>query len=118
MPEELTESQLKELHADLLALRESLNSTLSDDSRTETVDLDLPIGRISRIDAIQQQAMAEAEQRRAARRLEAVEAAIAFHDDGDYGFCKACGEELPYGRLKARPETPLCVSCLSKHEMR
>ena len=118
MSEELTEAQLEELYADLLALRDRLVASLADNSRTETVDLDLPIGRISRIDAIQQQAMAEAEQRRAGQRLEAVEAAISFHEAGDYGFCKACGEDMPIGRLKARPETPLCVSCLSQHEMR
>jgi DnaK suppressor protein len=114
---EITEDQMKELGADLLALREDLLATLSDGSRTETVDLDLPIGRISRIDAIQQQAMAEAEKRRSAQRLIAVDAAISFFEEGEYGFCKACGEDMPFGRLRARPETPLCVPCLNKHEL-
>jgi DnaK suppressor protein len=118
MSEELTEAQLLELKADLFTLAEQLQETLADRSRTETVDLDLPIGRLSRIDAIQQQAMAEAERRRAGLRLEAVQAAISFFEEGDYGFCKACGEDMPWGRLKARPETPLCVTCLSQYEKR
>ncbi|MAW51191.1 MAG: molecular chaperone DnaK [Geminicoccus sp.] len=112
--EELTDKQLEELHSDLLKLKDDLLRTLNDNERTQTVDLDLPIGRLSRIDAIQQQAMAEAEKRRAKQRLEAVQAALQFHREGDYGFCKACGETLPFGRLKARPESPLCVPCLQE----
>jgi DnaK suppressor protein len=117
MSSELTEAQLKELHADLLRLEQELIATRADSSRRETVDLELPIGRLSRVDALQQQAMAEAEHRRAGRRLDAVQAAISFHEEGDYGFCKECGEDMPWGRLKARPETPLCVPCLSVREL-
>lgn len=118
MSEELTEAQLLELKEDLSALADKLRETLADRSRTETVDLELPIGRLSRVDAMQQQAMAEAERRRAGLRLDAVLAAIDFFEEGDYGFCKACGDDMPWGRLKALPETPLCVPCLSLHEKR
>jgi len=118
MSTELTEAQRQELHQDLVQLQKNLRATLADPSRTQIVDLDLPIGRLSRVDALQQQAMAEAEHRRAAQRLDAVQAAISFFEEGDYGFCKACGEDMPWGRLKARPETPLCVPCLSQIEMR
>ncbi len=118
MSTELTEAQLQELHQDLLQLEKSLRATLADPTRTQTVDLDLPIGRLSRVDALQQQAMAEAEHRRAAQRLEAVKSALSFFEEGDFGFCKACGEDMPWGRLKARPETPLCVPCLTQRERR
>lgn len=118
MSPELTEAQLKELRADLVRLEQELLATRADSSRRETVDLDLPIGRLSRVDALQQQAMAQAEHRRAGLRLEAVQAALSFHAEGDYGFCKACGEDMPWGRLKARPETPMCVPCLSQWEIR
>jgi DnaK suppressor protein len=118
MSTELTEAQLQELYQDLSQLEMSLQATLADSSRTQTVDLDLPIGRLSRVDALQQQAMAEAEHRRAGQRLEAVKAALSFFEEGDYGFCKACGEDMPWGRLKARPETPMCVPCLSERERR
>ena len=115
---EITDEQMEFLHAELQKLQVELTAILADGSRTETVDLDLPIGRLSRVDALQQQAMAEAERRRAEMRLKAVEAALEFVAEGDYGFCKACGENMPFGRLKARPETPLCVACLQAHERR
>lgn len=110
--DEITEQERAELLQDLLDLQAHLRQLLGQDSRTEIVDLDLPIGRLSRMDAIQQQAMAAAEKRRAEQRLEAVEAALEFHSEGDYGFCKACEEPLAFARLKARPESPLCVPCL------
>ena len=113
-PEEISEEQSAELLDDLLALRQQLLGSLSEQGRSEVVELDLPIGRISRVDALQQQAMAEAEKRRAKERLKAVEAALEFHQEGDYGFCKACGEPLSFARLKARPESPLCVLCLQE----
>ena len=112
--EEITEQQSAELREDLMELRIRLKEMLHLEERTEIVDLDLPIGRLSRVDAMQQQAMAAAEKRRAEQRLEAVEAALEFHREGDYGFCKACGEALSYARLKARPESPLCVPCLQE----
>ena len=115
---EITDEQRKFLHGELQQLQKDLQVILADGSRTETVDLDLPIGRLSRVDALQQQAMAEAERRRAELRMTAVEAALEFFAEGDYGFCKACGENMPFGRLKARPEAPLCVACLRAHEQR
>lgn len=115
---EISDEQREMLHQKLQELRVELQAILADGTRTATVDLDLPIGRLSRVDALQQQAMAEAERRRAELRLKAVEAALEFVEEGDYGFCKACGENMPFGRLNARPETPLCVSCLQAHERR
>ena len=113
---ELSNTQLAELGEELLRLRMELIASIADNSRTNTVDLDLPIGRLSRVDALQQQAMAAAEKRRAEQRLKAVEAALEFHGEGDYGYCKACGENLPFARLKVRPESPLCVACLAGRE--
>lgn len=75
------------------------------------MDLDLPIGRVSRIDAIQQQKMAQAEQGRARLRLQAVQAALERVEDEEYGFCCQCGEPVGYKRLWARPESPFCVPC-------
>ena len=113
-PDEITEAQRAELREDLLQLKDQLLDALDAQGRSEIVDLDLPIGRLSRVDALQQQAMASAERRRAKQRLRAVDAALEFHQEGDYGFCKACGETLSYARLKARPESPLCVPCLQE----
>ena len=116
MPD-LTESQVAELVADLHTLQEALQvqcAMAKDEARP--VDLALPIGRISRMDAIQQQSMAVANRRSLELRLQQITAALVAHDQGEYGICRSCGEPVGYPRLKARPETPLCVECQGVRE--
>ncbi|MFO0602135.1 MAG: TraR/DksA C4-type zinc finger protein [Polyangiales bacterium] len=43
--------------------------------------------------------------------LERIERAVARLDDGSFGTCEACGEEISVERLEARPETTRCVQC-------
>jgi len=50
---------------------------------------------------------------RDAGELVAVVAALGRFDDGQYGFCVACGEALPYSRLSAVPHASRCVRCQS-----
>lgn len=71
------------------------------------------VGRLSRMDAMQQQAMATAQSRRRAARLKAIEAALKRIDADDYGWCDECGEEIPVGRLKLDPCAVRCVACAS-----
>jgi DnaK suppressor protein len=110
--EELTDAQRVELKAKLLAIREELSAALerSTDS-AQVVSLDEPIGRLSRMDAIQQQKMAEASKRQQELRRSQVEAALAALARGGYGTCKSCDEPIGYRRLSARPETPFCLRC-------
>ncbi len=118
-PEELTDAQLAELRADAEAALAEIAQLLDNPSdRTATVDLDQPIGRVSRIDALQQQKMAQEQKRRHGLRRSQLIAAIQRHDDGEYGDCRACEEPIGYARLKARPETPLCVECKQSAERR
>jgi DnaK suppressor protein len=71
------------------------------------------VGRLSRMDAMQQQAMATAQSRRRAGRLKAIKAALRRMDTDDFGWCEECGEEIPVGRLKLDPCAPRCVDCAS-----
>lgn len=69
------------------------------------------VGRLSRMDAMQGQAMAEAQgERRRIERLR-IENAMARIADGSYGECLRCGDEIAEGRLRADPTTPVCVDC-------
>lgn len=43
--------------------------------------------------------------------LRRIDAALARIDDGSYGICAKCGEEIAPARLEALPDTPLCVNC-------
>ena len=78
------------------------------------VELDqTSVGRLSRMDAMQQQAMAEAQSRRRVSRLKAIGAALKRMELDDYGWCEECGEEIPMGRLNLDPCAPKCVDCAS-----
>lgn len=110
--EELSEAQIAELEQDLLNLRSTLNASMKGTAQMAgTVDLDQPIGRLSRIDALQAQQMVHAQQRRTKIRLEQVANALATMGNDAYGDCKRCGDLIGYRRLKARPESPFCVAC-------
>ena len=70
------------------------------------------------MDAMQQQRMAIEERRRRQVRRKQVTASLAAIESGDYGCCRRCDEPISYGRLKARPESPFCVPCMSELERR
>jgi DnaK suppressor protein len=97
----------------LLALKQELEalSEMSEGARA-TVELDQQsVGRLSRIDALQGQAMAQASERQRRTDLVRIEAALKRLDDGDYGCCLECGEEIAAKRLEVDPAAALCISC-------
>jgi len=60
--------------------------------------------------------MQAAELTRHKAKLVAVEEALARIEDGNYGICEDCGEEIPIGRLNALPFALRCVDCQERHE--
>jgi DnaK suppressor protein len=109
----LSEQQLAELQTLLQSRREQLNDVLeSANERSQTVTLDQQsTGRVSRGDALQQQAMALANKAQYERELRQVRAALQRIADEDYGFCDTCGEDIPHPRLAVRPESRYCLHC-------
>ena len=69
------------------------------------------VGRLSRIDALQAQAMAQATEKRRLQRLVQIEAAFGRMAAGEYGYCATCGEAIAAKRLAADPAAHLCVGC-------
>jgi DnaK suppressor protein len=69
------------------------------------------VGRVSRIDAMQMQAMSQAVQRRRAARRIAIDQALKRIEDGDYGYCVDCGEPIAPARLDVDPTFAACVRC-------
>ena len=116
---ELTEQQQTELHQTLLDLRMELQQLLENSSDgAQPVSLDEPIGRLSRMDAMQQQSMVQANRRTAQTRLIRIETALRRHASDEYGLCVGCEEDIGYARLKAQPEAPFCIDCQSNKETR
>ena len=105
-----------------VALRARLEARAAELSEAETastaerapVELDQQsVGRLSRMDAMQVQAMASAQSRRRATELRRIRAALKRFDEGEYGYCAECGEEIADKRLDLDPAAPLCVDCAS-----
>lgn len=113
----LTNEQLETLEARMQEQRERLRDLLQQSEESSApVDLDLPIGRVSRVDAIQQQKMAEATRAAYARQLRELDAAVDRLRRGAYGECAECAEPIAYKRLLARPEARLCLECQEERE--
>jgi len=101
------------IKARLLAMREELQ-TLAETGKDaeQTVELDQSrVGRLSRMDALQGQAMSLEAKRRREIELQKVNAALQRIEDEEYGYCVRCGEEISPRRLAVDPAAPLCIDC-------
>ena len=105
---------------DLGAIRRELEEerdTLAKASATTSderapVELDQQsVGRLSRMDAIQVQAMAVATEARRQDRIKRIEAALRRIDDDEYGYCLGCDEDIPAKRIAVEPTVTRCVDC-------
>lgn len=77
-----------------------------------TVELDqASVGRLSRMDALQGQQMAQEAERRRQRQLLAVEGALRRLEQGDYGDCFVCAEPIDPRRLLVDPTITRCIAC-------
>jgi DnaK suppressor protein len=103
---ESAKKRLDDKRAELESLSE-----ISKDAR-DTVELDQQaVGRLSRMDAMQQQAMAEAQERARQLDLQRIELAHRRLREGDYGYCVNCDEEIPDARLAIDPMAERCINC-------
>ncbi len=86
-------------------------SEISEEARA-TVTLDQQsVGRLSRMDALQGQAMAQASERQRRADIQKIAAALSRLEEGEYGFCVECGEEIAEMRLKVDPAAAFCIRC-------
>ena len=84
----------------------------TNDDATAVVELDQArIGRLSRMDAMQSQAMSVEIKRRNERELKSIAAALERLDNDEYGECLRCGEEISDARLRANPVATVCIEC-------
>lgn len=99
----------------LLARREELDAedAVNADARG-TVELRQDsVGRLSRMDALQQQAMAQAAVRRRLGERARINAALARIDEGEWGWCVQCGNAIEPRRLAHDPSVANCIECAS-----
>ena len=118
LPEALSNHQISELCDQLKVVQKELQQQLNQSEKnTGPVILDQQsVGRVSRIDAIQQQQMAVANHQQTAVLLKRVSAALNRIDADEYGFCQQCGEPIGFARLQVQPFAPNCLDCQSALE--
>lgn len=101
--------RLLELRAELQAEAESARGS------ADIVELDQSkVGRLSRMDAMQVQAMAKAAGQRRDAALRRIAAALQRVDNGEFGTCAACEESINPKRLELDPTVLLCIECASR----
>ena len=113
--DEFSEREVEIFRQMLLARREELTQLArSSASARRPVELDQTrMGRLSRMDALQDQAMALEVERRRANELRRIEASLRRVESGDYGYCVTCGEAIVRKRLELDPAVPVCIDCAS-----
>lgn len=98
----LLQARLVELRALIAGARDQVKPVELDQSS---------VGRLSRMDAMQVQAMAQETERRRNLDRQRAEAALERLDAGDFGFCIRCDEGIPVKRLEFDPAVTTCVDC-------
>jgi len=100
---EIIHSEIEKLQTKAATLKDFTNPISPDDA----------IGRISRMDAINNKSVFEASLRNIENRLGQLIRTKQIANDKDYGICIKCHQTIPFQRLKLRPEIRLCAKCLS-----
>lgn len=103
----LIEARLAELRAASKASREDREPVELDQTRQ---------GRLSRMDAMQGQAMAQASEVRRAQQIARLKAALQRLARGEFGECLDCGESIAEARLTNDPAVTLCIECAGARE--
>ncbi len=109
----LTPEQIEELSEELQRQLRSLErSARVTDQAVKPVQLDqTAVGRLSRMDSLQNRSLSQNLQEREQAKLALILAAMARIEKGRYGLCLACGGEIPFPRLYVFPEAELCPAC-------
>lgn len=98
---EVVESKIREYHQEIRELEEL----------TKPIPLDASIGRISRMDAINNKSINEASLREKRKLLQRLEKVLDTIDNKNFGKCHKCGNEIPFGRLEYMPHVSRCIHC-------
>lgn len=112
--EHLSEEQVAdlrhELERQLARLEKSMKVT---DEALRTVELDqTAVGRLSRMDSLQNQSLSRGLREREVVRLSQIRDALMRVENGSYGTCTVCDGTIPFERLFVFPEAPECADCV------
>jgi len=107
---DIDEKALKQQLIDRKEELERLVTAHHDDTRPVVLD-QTTVGRLSRMDEIQNQAMSVEMERRRIGETHRIDAALARMEENEFGYCMSCGDEIEKKRLELDPAIPSCVGC-------
>ena len=109
----LSQDQVGSLTAELdRVLRKLERSMRTTEEALQPVELDqTAVGRLSRIDSLQNQGLTRNLQEREQAKLGQILTAFERIEEGTYGVCVECEGAIPFERLQVFPETPTCTGC-------
>ena len=115
----ISDEQRKEIEIILQELKLRLEKDISEGKESsQPVTLDQQsVGRVSRIDAIQRQQIQLSIIKGLRQRMSMVKVALSRLSSEDFGYCSLCEEPIELKRLKARPDSPLCLPCAKNNEL-
>ncbi len=110
---ERTNIDIAAFKARLLEMKAELEALAQEHEHdSDVVELDQTTqGRLSRMDALQGQAMAQEVARRRDAEIKRIDVALKRLEEGDFGYCVSCGEEIQVKRLDFDPSVPNCINC-------
>jgi len=114
----LSVDQINTFRNTLLENRKILMTAIEGETESsKTVKLDQStMGRLSRMDALQGQAMNQETKLRHEEGVRRISAALSRMESGDFGYCLKCDELISVARLQVDPAVPLCINCASLEE--
>ncbi|MDB2526348.1 TraR/DksA family transcriptional regulator [Crocinitomicaceae bacterium] len=92
-------------------LKKTEEAILDYKESTKPISPENAIGRVSRMDAINNKSVVEAALRKAEEKLNKLKLVLNKVDDADFGICIRCGEPIPIGRVLLMPQSRNCVRC-------
>ena len=111
----MTPEEKKKIIEILLKEKSKLVAKIADlKELTKPISPDCAIGRISRMDAINNKSVNEAALRLAQTKMRNIEISLEKSDDPEFGKCRQCGYDIPVGRLIVMPGSMRCVGCASR----
>ncbi len=82
---------------------------------TKPIEPDCAIGRVSRMDAVNNKSINENALRKAEQKLQGLQIALERINNEDFGICARCKKTIPLGRILLMPQSRFCVYCAGKN---
>ena len=108
----MNKSQIEKIKLKLHAEIESTQEKINDYTELcKPIAPENAIGRVSRMDAINNKSVVEAALREAKQKMQQLKLMQTKIEDEDFGSCIKCKQKIPFERLMIRPHSKFCVNC-------